>query len=110
MRSTSWLQIPVVATVASVLATCLLLFGVTAPIAAQEIQRAPSLSLQLVTNGLTSPVAVTNAGDGTGRIFIVQQTGQNAVLSSICSGDLTTGLADALEVFSAACDEFPPID
>ncbi|MCB9561865.1 MAG: hypothetical protein H6709_15105 [Kofleriaceae bacterium] len=40
----------------------------------------------------------------------VQQTGQNAVLSSICSGDLTTGLADALEVFSAACDEFPPID
>jgi hypothetical protein len=40
----------------------------------------------------------------------VQQTGANAVLSSICSGDLTTGLADALTVFSSACDEFPPID
>jgi hypothetical protein len=37
-------------------------------------------------------------------------TGTNAVFSSICDGDLTTGLADALELFSAACDDFPPID
>jgi hypothetical protein len=41
---------------------------------------------------------------------LVQQTGTNAVLSSICSGDLTTGLADALAVFASACDEFPPIE
>jgi hypothetical protein len=40
----------------------------------------------------------------------VQMTGTNAVFSSICEGDLTVGLADALELFSAACDEFPPID
>lgn len=40
----------------------------------------------------------------------VTQTGANGVLSSICSGDLTTGLADALAVFSEACDDFPPID
>lgn len=40
----------------------------------------------------------------------VQMTGQNALLTSICSGDLTTGLADALALFSEACDSFPPID
>jgi hypothetical protein len=40
----------------------------------------------------------------------VQMTGTNAVFSSICEGDLTVGLADALALFSAACDEFPPID
>ncbi len=40
----------------------------------------------------------------------VTMTGANAVMSSICSGDLTTGLADALELFSAACDDFPPVD
>ncbi len=40
----------------------------------------------------------------------VTMTGANAVFSSICEGDLTVGLADALEVFSAACDDFPPID
>lgn len=40
----------------------------------------------------------------------VTQTGENGVLTSICSGDLTTGLADALALFSAACDDFPPID
>lgn len=40
----------------------------------------------------------------------IQQTGANGVLSSICSGDLTTGLADALAVFSSACEGFPPID
>lgn len=40
----------------------------------------------------------------------VQMTGPNALLTSICSGDLTTGLSDALAIFSAACDDFPPID
>jgi hypothetical protein len=41
---------------------------------------------------------------------LVQLTGANARLSSICSGDLTTGLVDALEIFSAACEQFPPVD
>ncbi|MCW5806706.1 MAG: hypothetical protein KIT31_30355 [Deltaproteobacteria bacterium] len=34
----------------------------------------------------------------------VQQTGQNAVMSSICEGDLSIGLAQALAVFESACD------
>ena len=39
----------------------------------------------------------------------VQATGQNAVISSICDGDLTTGLTRALDLFDSACDNFPPI-
>ena len=34
----------------------------------------------------------------------------NALISSICVGDLTLGLMDALELFDTACDNFPPID
>lgn len=34
-----------------------------------------SLQLQSVTSGLASPVFVTHAGDGSGRIFIVEQPG-----------------------------------
>ena len=34
----------------------------------------------------------------------------NALVSSICAGDLTLGLTAALELFDTACDNFPPID
>jgi glucose/arabinose dehydrogenase len=40
-----------------------------------------TIQLEQVASGLTSPVTVTNAGDGSGRIFIVQQTGQIRILS-----------------------------
>jgi len=36
----------------------------------------------------------------------VKQTGKNAVFSSICNGDLSMSLEDALETFSVACDNF----
>ena len=45
--------------------------------------RAPSgttIQLQQVVSGLNLPVTVTNAGDGSGRLFIVQQTGQIRIL------------------------------
>jgi glucose/arabinose dehydrogenase len=35
----------------------------------------PALMLTLVTGGVSSPVHVTNAGDGSGRLFIVEQGG-----------------------------------
>jgi len=36
----------------------------------------PPIALQpVITSGLTSPVAITNAGDGSGRLFITEQTG-----------------------------------
>ena len=39
----------------------------------------------------------------------VNLTGTNAVISSICEGDLTVALEDALDTFELACNNFPPI-
>jgi glucose/arabinose dehydrogenase len=40
----------------------------------------PAIQLQQVASGLISPVTVTNAGDGSGRLFVVQQTGEIRIL------------------------------
>jgi glucose/arabinose dehydrogenase len=40
----------------------------------------PTIQLQQVAFGFSSPVTVTNAGDGSGRLFIVQQTGEIRIL------------------------------
>jgi glucose/arabinose dehydrogenase len=42
-----------------------------------KLQRSilPGISLQLVANGFTSPVALMGAGDGSQRLFVVDQTG-----------------------------------
>lgn len=50
-----------------------------------------------------------DADEATRLIDFVNQTGTNAVVSSICEGDLTVGLQDALDTFELACDNFPPI-
>lgn len=36
--------------------------------------------------------------------------GANTVFSSICSGDLSLALMDALDTFDQACESFPVID
>jgi glucose/arabinose dehydrogenase len=53
--------------------------GGTAPVQAQEAD-APSVGLRLVADGLTSPVALVSAGDGSGRRFVVDQVGLIRVL------------------------------
>jgi glucose/arabinose dehydrogenase len=40
----------------------------------------PTIQLQQVAFGFASPVTVTNARDGSGRLFIVQQTGEILIL------------------------------
>ena len=40
----------------------------------------PNITFHTVVSGLTQPIFATNAGDGSGRIFIVQQTGQILIL------------------------------
>src|SRR2546430_15905931 len=37
---------------------------------------APLIDLQLVTGNVTNPTYITHAGDGSGRLFIVEQTGR----------------------------------
>jgi glucose/arabinose dehydrogenase len=38
-------------------------------------QRIPSIALQEIAHGLKNPVHITNAGDGSGRLFVVEQAG-----------------------------------
>ena len=67
------------------------LFATPGPFNASTIQRFndstdrtrgpfPTIQLQPVASGFASPVTVTNAGDGSGRLFIVQQPGQIRIL------------------------------
>ena len=62
----------------------------------------PSIQLQLVASGFASPVTVTNAADGTGRLFIVQQPGQIRVF--INGSVLPTPFLDIHELVSC-CGE-----
>ncbi|HZS18527.1 MAG TPA: hypothetical protein VFA51_11410, partial [Candidatus Udaeobacter sp.] len=43
-------------------------------------QGAVQVKLATVASGLTAPLELTSANDGTGRLFIVQQTGQIRIL------------------------------
>ena len=54
------------------------LFGLIAAAASAGVvpQGGLEIDLELAAGGLTAPVTVTHAGDGSGRIFIVEQRGQ----------------------------------
>jgi glucose/arabinose dehydrogenase len=60
--------------VVSLLASSLISAG--APISVASATLPSTVLLTPVVTGLTQPVFVTNAGDGSNRLFIVQQTGQ----------------------------------
>ncbi|MCP4445102.1 MAG: hypothetical protein GY811_07135 [Myxococcales bacterium] len=51
-----------------------------------------------------------DAAEAERKIDFVAQAGNNSRLSSICGGDLTSALSEALDTFEAACNIFPPID
>jgi glucose/arabinose dehydrogenase len=52
-----------------------LLLAVTVPGLAQEAPSSSSVTLTLVATGYTRPLLVTHAGDGSNRLFVVEQTG-----------------------------------
>src|SRR2546426_144014 len=53
-----------------ILCVCVLVLNCLGP------TRAGALEFQVLTNGLSRPVAITHAGDGSGRLFITEQTGR----------------------------------
>ncbi len=53
---------------------CTLIFGVVL-VSAQKGEAPATITLQPVLTGLTFPVFVTNAQDGSGRLFIIQKAG-----------------------------------
>jgi glucose/arabinose dehydrogenase len=58
--------------------TCVL--GACAPAAAPPARAAPAIELELVLDGLSQPLFLTHAGDGSGRLFVVEQTGRIRIL------------------------------
>jgi len=51
-----------------------------------------------------------NADAATRLVEFADLAGDNGVVASICEGDLTVGLSDALLTFEQACNTLPPID
>src|SRR5512142_798422 len=66
--------------VLSIFALSLISAGASVPVAATALP--PAVKLTPVITGLTQPVFVTHAGDGSGRLFVVQQTGQIRVFKN----------------------------
>jgi glucose/arabinose dehydrogenase len=62
-----------------VVCASLFVVGGAAPVQAQDAD-SPAVGLRLVADGLTSPVALVSAGDGSGRRFVVDQVGLIRVL------------------------------
>jgi hypothetical protein len=54
--------------------------------------------------------ALGDAAAANRLVSFAGQVGNNATQSSICEGDLATGLADALAKFEQACESFEPIE
>ena len=77
----------VLAIAASALAGSAARSGAAQPIAAglQTVSTTPDFTVTLsavVPNGLTRPVGVANAGDGSGRLFVVEQSGYIRVVKN----------------------------
>jgi hypothetical protein len=47
------------------------------------LKAAPEIQIEAVITGLDNPVAITHAGDGSGRLFITQLSGQILMEASV---------------------------
>ena len=64
--------------------------------------RAQSIALELVANNLANPVAITHAGDGSGRLFITLQCGKIVIYNG--TGVLTTPFLDITSLVKSPCN------
>ena len=85
-----------------VLAAVLALLALTVPTASAYDPNGFDLELTPVVSGLSQPVLVTHAGDGSDRLFIVEQGGtvrifKNGSLVSLPLIDLTASVSDGYE-------------
>jgi glucose/arabinose dehydrogenase len=61
---------------------------------------APPITLQEVASGFSSPVELVNSGDGSGRLFVVEQGGKIKILPSGASTALATPFLDVSTLIS----------
>jgi glucose/arabinose dehydrogenase len=62
---------------------CTWLLGILLFFGIDHVYLQPDISFELVSNDFDSPVDVTNAGDGSKRLFIVEQTGFIRIIDSM---------------------------
>lgn len=68
----------------------------------------PAIELAPIATGFSSPVHITNAGDGTGRLFVVEQAGQIEILGGGTFLDITGRVRDAGNEEGLLSVAFPP--
>ena len=71
-------------------------------------QRARWAGAVIAGEKVCSSAGLGNAGEAVRLKEFISKAGRNGVFSSICEGDLTKGLSQALATFDAACRNFPP--
>jgi len=54
----------------------LILFGAYVAVCPSPVSAAPNIQIEPIITGIESPVAITHAGDGSGRLFITLQIGK----------------------------------
>src|SRR5436190_17618350 len=65
-----------------ILSLLVIAFGAVLPAAAQDESEEYTVGVQMVAEGLTAPVAMASAHDGTGRLFVVDQSGKIRIIGS----------------------------
>jgi glucose/arabinose dehydrogenase len=77
--------------------------GLLGSLVATATDLPPDLSLELFADGFTRPIAVRNAGDGSGRLFVVEQAGRILVVEG--GVVLTTAFLDISSVVDSTGNE-----
>src|SRR5574341_1278225 len=70
-------------------------------VTSSDSARAQSIDLELVANNLNNPVAITHAGDGTGRLFITLQCGKIVIYNG--TNVLVTPFLDITPIVKSPC-------
>ncbi len=91
---------PAARLIAAVLIATLFILGVGDARGATHAHAADGITLQLAASGLSSPLGVTNAGDG--RLFITEQTGQIRIFDG--SSVLSTPFLDVSSLISVSSE------
>ena len=81
----------------------LLAAGLLGSLVAAATDLPPDLSLELFADGFSRPIAVRNAGDGSGRLFVVEQAGRILVVEG--GVVLTTAFLDISTVVDSTGNE-----